>query len=208
MFVVALAVTLVLMLPATSRGQMQAGAPWPCYRGDLQQTGQSPYSGPRTPTVRWTSPVGTLANVYSAPLIAADGTLYYGSSATGALYAVHGANGTARWTVSGVNPQGPAVLSANGTLYVGQSNALSLFNAATGVLLGKMPASAVQGLLIGPDAVLYMACSIGSTLTRGVHAYNTTTMVRIWTCCTGAEATSAPTLASDGSLYVGVLNDY
>src|SRR5690606_12328098 len=56
-----------------------AKSPWPMVAHDPQITGRSPYSGPKTPTIKWTLdlPYG----VFSGPIIGEDNTLYVGSRA-------------------------------------------------------------------------------------------------------------------------------
>ena len=56
-----------------------ANSPWPMIGHDPQITGRSPYSGPKTPTIKWT--LGLPYGVYSGPIIGEDGTLYVGTRA-------------------------------------------------------------------------------------------------------------------------------
>jgi len=73
----------VVGLDFTATGGL-ADSAWPKFRGNAQNTGQSPYIGAQTNHVKWT--FTTSFGVASSPAVAADGTVYVGSD-DGYLYA-------------------------------------------------------------------------------------------------------------------------
>lgn len=55
-----------------------ADSPWPMIKHDPQITGRSPYSGPKTATIKWT--IDLPYGVFSGPIIGEDGTLFVGTN--------------------------------------------------------------------------------------------------------------------------------
>ena len=53
-----------------------ADSAWPCKGYNAQRTGQSPYSGAQTNTLKWT--YTTADWIYSSPALGTDGTIYFG----------------------------------------------------------------------------------------------------------------------------------
>ena len=62
--------------PETASAQLM-NSTWPKFRGNLANTGQSPYNGPSTPVLLWS--YSTEYPVLSSPAVGADGTVYVGS---------------------------------------------------------------------------------------------------------------------------------
>jgi len=71
---------LVFLIPDNPALAQPADSPWPMFGGNPQRTGQSPYSGPRTPDLKWVYTTGD--HVASSPALGADGTIYIGSTIT------------------------------------------------------------------------------------------------------------------------------
>lgn len=79
--------------------------PWPTFGHDLQRTGQSPYTGPEHPVLKWKIDLiggGYMSNIPGFASIAADGTMYF--SNPWGLSAAN-ADGKVQWryTISGGN---------------------------------------------------------------------------------------------------------
>jgi outer membrane protein assembly factor BamB len=91
-----------------------ADSPWPKFRRDLKNTGQSPYVGAQGGAFKWSYTTG--GEVHSSPAVAADGTIYIGSS-DNRLYALN-PDGTLRWFYQTGNwvHSSPAI-GADGTVY-------------------------------------------------------------------------------------------
>ena len=111
--------------------QTLANSPWPMIAHDPQITGRSPYSGPKTPTIKWTLdlPYG----VYSGPIIGEDGTLYVGTNAylyfmgdtTNYFYAIDPDNGRIIWTFLTGTPfanESGYLINNEGTIFFGSQS--------------------------------------------------------------------------------------
>ncbi|MEW5801071.1 MAG: PQQ-binding-like beta-propeller repeat protein [bacterium] len=108
--------------PAVSSAQSGglANSAWPCLGHDVRHTGQSPYLGAQTNTLKWSYQTGS--GVWSSPAIGVDGTMYIGISygETGEVFALD-PNGSKKWsyqTIGGGVVSSPAI-GADGTIYVG-----------------------------------------------------------------------------------------
>ena len=92
------AIVTVLVLVVGSRttvhAQLEAGAPWPQFRGNSRGTGLNRYVGAQTVVLKWSYATG--GAVFSSPAIGADGTVYVGS-ADNMTYAFDGATGALKW---------------------------------------------------------------------------------------------------------------
>ncbi len=106
------------VLPASvSYGQTTI---WPKFRHNLQNTAQSPFTGPALPGVSWQ--VDTGSNIVSSAAIGRDGVSYVGTFA-GDLYAIN-PDGTERWVFDlGANSilSSPAI-DDEGFIYFGADN--------------------------------------------------------------------------------------
>lgn len=97
----------------------QAGAPWPCMRADLRNSGRSPLlheepaSRPELPLRRWSTGNG----IFSTPVIGADETIYVGS-ADKSFYALDPLSGATRWQFpTGECIDSAGCVAADGTVY-------------------------------------------------------------------------------------------
>jgi outer membrane protein assembly factor BamB len=173
-----------------------ADSPWPKFRGDPQNTGQSPYPGAQTNTVKWTYTTG--GAVESSPAIAQDGTIYFGSGDDN-VYALN-PDGTLKWSFAtgGFVSSSPAV-GADGTVYVG-SDDLNVYalNPTDGTvkwssLVGGMVESSPA---VGPDGTVY----VGSDSYK-VYALDPADGSIKWSYLAG-NMLSMPAVAVDGTVYV------
>ncbi|MDI6810261.1 MAG: PQQ-binding-like beta-propeller repeat protein [archaeon] len=93
-----------------------ANSPWPMFRHDPQHTGRSPYTGPETPTLKWS--YVTRGCIRSSPAIGSDGTIYVGSE-DGNLYAIN-PDGTLKWSyATGDDVDSSPAIGSDGTIYIG-----------------------------------------------------------------------------------------
>lgn len=98
-----------------SWSQLQPGSPWPSLGKDYRNTRKTTLGAPTNGSVRWMY-IEREDRARCSPVIAADGTIYYGTST--ALYAVR-PNGTRRWIFSNglsMAYSTPAI-GADGTIY-------------------------------------------------------------------------------------------
>lgn len=54
--------------------------PWPMFRQNISHTGQSSFTGPENPGLKWR--YQTESYIYSSPVIGSDGTIYCGLKLT------------------------------------------------------------------------------------------------------------------------------
>lgn len=95
------------------------GSPWPKFRCDLQNTGQSPYSGPSMPGRILKNKIDS--NIVSSPAIGINDTIYIGTWHVG-LVALS-PDFSKKWSAPtyGAIPSSPAI-DLNGIVYVGSWN--------------------------------------------------------------------------------------
>lgn len=107
-----------------------ADSPWPMIKHDPQITGRSPYSGPKTATIKWT--IDLPYGIFSGPIIAEDGTLYVGTNSylffsgdtTNYFYAIS-PDGQLKWTFLTENPnanESGYLINNEGTIFFGSQS--------------------------------------------------------------------------------------
>ncbi|UCG70649.1 MAG: PQQ-binding-like beta-propeller repeat protein, partial [Thermoplasmata archaeon] len=180
-----------------------ADSPWPKFRGNLRNTGLSPYdTSGNNGKEKWNFTTG--GPVGSSPAIGSDGTIYVGSW-DNKLYAIN-PDGTEKWnfTTGSMVVNSPAI-GSDGTIYVGSmwtDNRLYAINPdgkekwsfPTGGRVQSSPA-------IGSDGTIY----VGST-DKKLYAINSDGTKK-WNFTTGREVFSSPAIGSNGTIYVGSVDD-
>ncbi|SEP13004.1 PQQ-binding-like beta-propeller repeat protein [Paenibacillus sp. OV219] len=139
-------------------------------------TRQSRFSGPETPTIKWSFDSGGWID--SSPAIGADDTIYFGST-SGAFFAVS-PNGELKWKydfTSDVEIRTSPVIAADGTIYVGvmhvgpgQPNLFCTSGSCTNGLLAAL----------SPQGTLKWSLPIPEVIT-----------------------TTSPVIGKDGTIYIG-----
>jgi outer membrane protein assembly factor BamB len=174
-----------------------ADSPWPKYRGNARNTGQSSYVGPQTNRLKWSYQTGGPIG-YSSPAIGSDGAVYVGSNDK-KLYAIK-SDGTFKWSyqTGDIIYSSPAI-GSDGTVYVGSDNGkLYAINSdgtlkwsyLTGFDIYSSPA-------IGSDGTVYVGSDDGK-----LYAINSDGTLN-WKYLTGNRIRSSPAIGSDVTLYVG-----
>lgn len=177
-----------------------ANSPWPMFRHDPQHTGRSPYTGPETPTLKWS--YVTRGCIRSSPAIGSDGTIYVGSE-DGNLYAIN-PDGTLKWSYwaivgpfssPGIGSDGTIVdnlgaINPNGTLKWSYD---SWFYASSSPAIGSDGTIYIGSYVSGEDCNLYAINPDGSLK---------------WRYLTGGYIGSSPVIGSDGTIYVGSDDHY
>jgi parallel beta-helix repeat protein len=107
-------------------GPSIANSPWPCFMGNAQNTGLSPYdTSHNTGKLRWK--FKTEDKIESTPIIGLDGTIYIGSS-DNYLYAIN-LDGTLKWKfLIGNRISSSPSISSEGTIYVSSFEYLYAIN--------------------------------------------------------------------------------
>jgi outer membrane protein assembly factor BamB len=142
-----------------------AGSPWPKFRGNAAQTARGTVHASTEGGAQWKFSTG--AGIFSSPVVAADGTVYFGS-ADQTFYALN-ADGTPRWTIpTGEIIDSAGLLDDEGRVYFGSGDGiLRAADAASGQIVWTMPADspAATGAFInwfegnvalGADGTLYV----------------------------------------------------
>ncbi|MFZ2071212.1 MAG: PQQ-binding-like beta-propeller repeat protein [Halobacteriota archaeon] len=212
---VALSIVLILctMVPATIA--QLANTSWPMFHHHLNHTGLSPHYGPDTSTVKWTFSTGD--KIFGSPAIAADGTIYIGTTDLGVLthsrfYAIN-PDGTEKWhwtppcyscscLVDYIDST-PAIAS-DGTIYVGCWNRRLYALYPNGTLKWEFYDSqwkecsgfVLTSPAIAPDGTIYIGNNNGI-----LYAINSDGSLK-WKYQTGCSIQSSPALGPDGTVYV------
>jgi len=111
--------------------QTLAKSPWPMIAHDPQITGRSPYTGPKTATIKWT--IDLPYGVFSGPIIGEDGTLYVGTNSylffsgdtTNYFYAINPVNEEIKWTFLTGDPnsnESGYLINNEGTIFFGSQS--------------------------------------------------------------------------------------
>ncbi|HET6456663.1 MAG TPA: PQQ-binding-like beta-propeller repeat protein, partial [Armatimonadota bacterium] len=156
--------------------------------------GTNLYSISSTGTVNWMYPIG---GTRSTPAIAADGTIYIGSS-DDRLYAVN-SNGTFKWsyTTGGDITSSPAI-GADGTVYFGSMDGYLYALNPDGTLKWSLVLSSISmsSPAIADDGTIYV-CAAGL---RAVNPNGT----QKWHYNPGGTTLTSPAISPDGSrIYFG-----
>ena len=98
-------------------GGPQEDASWPLQRGNLRNSGLSPYdSGNNTGNLKWKYKADN--RIQSSPVVDANGTIYMGSDDYN-LYALN-PNGTLKWKfLTGAAVVNAPAIDLNGIIYIG-----------------------------------------------------------------------------------------
>ncbi len=184
--------------PALSfRPMLQTGSSWPKFRGNLLNTGRATVGGANSFNA-WAT--ATNAAVQASPVVAADGTIFVGST-DGIFYALN-PDGTVKWT--NTDPLNfvvsTAAIGSDGTLYFGSNdNMIYAVNSVdgttkwtytTGGAVTSSPTVAADGTIyVGSDDFSLYALNPDGTLK--------------WHFDTLDKIDSSPALAADGTIYIG-----
>jgi outer membrane protein assembly factor BamB len=184
-----------------SKGPPLANSPWPKFRGNLRNTGLSPYdTSNNSGKLKWTFTPDDY--IFSSPVIDTNGTIYFGSRDY-KLYAIN-QNGTHRWNfTTGYEIHSTPAISSDGTIYVGSNdfklyainpNGSMKWSFATGDWVKSPPA-------IGPDGTIYVGSNDGK-----LYAINPNGTQK-WNFTSGYVIDSSPAIGSDGTIYCNVYID-
>jgi outer membrane protein assembly factor BamB len=151
--------------PSGPQVPLASGSPWPKFRGNAAQTAQSSVHASSDGGAQWSFATG--AGIFSSPIVAADGTVYFGS-ADETFYALN-ADGSQRWTITtGEIIDSSGLLDDRGRVYFGSGDGiLRAADAQSGQIVWTYQADdpkVTGGIInwfegnvsIGPDGTLYV----------------------------------------------------
>ncbi len=170
------------------------------YRGGPRHTGQSPFRGPTTPSRAWVYDAG--GRITAQAVIGDDGAIFVG--AHDHRFHALSADGEPVWAVDLHERVWAAAAVATDTVYVGSdADALFALDRRTGEIRWRIR---VEGDADGPPTV------IGDTVyfTAGPHLYAVSTEGELrWRFqARGPFLLSSPAVDSDGTIYVGSIDDH
>jgi outer membrane protein assembly factor BamB len=188
------------------------------FHGNPQHTGQSPFSGPTLPVVKWT--FQTSGGIYASPVVS-RGRIYV-NSADGTLYALN-LQGRVLWTsqvgrhLDGALHASSPAIGPDGTVYLAgciHCNSYDRSAPPEGILYALTPGGQLKWNLtisnsgegvdtltsptIGPDGTIYV-----SDVGFRVVAVSPDGTLK-WQFRTNGEVVGSPAVAPDGTVYVGV----
>jgi outer membrane protein assembly factor BamB len=158
-------------------------------------------------TLRWRFITG--GEIHGDPSIAPDGTVYIGSY-DNYLYALS-PNGTLQWKIHlGAGPQSNPSIASDGTIYVGSDRLYAIKPNGTikwAFDLGSERWIGHSSSAISADGTIYVGVNIGDGHGGEILAVNPdgTERWRKEIAHTGVQ--SSPSIANDGTLYVGSIQD-
>ena len=144
---------------------VSADHPYPTFGGDAQRTGRTSVAAPRTaPILRWEARLS--AGRPSTPAVAADGTVYVGSSSGLAAVAP---DGTVAWNMRVGSVAGTPSLTPSGDVAFGTHAGALLLVSPIGEIRSR---SAVGGPVRGSPLILADGSIVVSALNQAVHRFD------------------------------------
>ncbi|MFT3925998.1 MAG: PQQ-binding-like beta-propeller repeat protein [Myxococcales bacterium] len=177
---------------------LQANAGSPMRGGCPTHSAQSSLYGPATLPAQPNWARDTLWDVRSAPAVAADGTIYFGSDDS-YFYAINPTNGTEKWKVFLWNQikSSPAI-AANGTIYVGSNaNKIHAISPTTHAEIAAFDTfdDVTASPVIGGDGTVYIGSKTGK-----FYALNAS-LGKKWEFTTGGAIRTSAAVGPDGTIY-------
>jgi len=192
------------LAPPSERGDLpvaeELGSP-ALYRGGPRHTGRSPFRGPTRAARAWRAELG--GRITAQPVVGGDGTVFIGTHEH-ELHAVS-SDGEERWSAQLFQPIWSAATVVGDTVYVGSdARAFFAIDASDGSTRWRLRADGdVDGApTVAPDGTIYV--------TGGPYllAVSPAGEVRWRFRARGPFLLSSPALDSDGTLYIGSVDDH
>lgn len=157
-------------------------------------------------TEKWRLAAG--GRIFSSPAIGADGTIYVGA-ADQRLYAAN-PDGTLKWSYfTNGDIQSSPVLGADGTVYFASADAyFYALNPAGPDDLRLKWRTDIRSTTVSTAVVRADGAIIFGADDRRVRALGAATGAVLWTYQADDAIESSPTIAADGSIYVGSLDGF
>ena len=179
---------------------------WAKFQGDLNNSGQSNYTGPQTNTVKLTYITGQPQSMTqnSNLAIASDGTVYFGVKGANDLYAMN-PDGTLKWTAATNKVVFGVAIGSDGTIYAATSSGsapyyLYAFNPnGTQKWMYSSLTKNMRGITVSNGNIY-----VGSD-DDNLYAFSTNGTLE-WTYTTTSTIYGTPAVSSSGTIYVGNSN--
>ncbi|UCE73493.1 MAG: PQQ-binding-like beta-propeller repeat protein [Methanomassiliicoccales archaeon] len=180
-----------------SAGGLQEDAPWPMFRGNIRNTGLSPYdTSNNTGNLKWKFEANEV--ITSSPVIDSNGTIYFGSYDY-YFYALY-PNGTLKWKYqTGRQIVRSPAIDSNGIIYIGSLDSYFYAFYPNGTIKWKLNLYTHGSPTIGSDGTIYIGAQ------DYLYALNPDKSVK-WTFFTNAAVDTTPAFDSEGTLYFGSHN--
>lgn|GEM_PF-849846 len=179
-----------------STGAGPAQAPWPKFRGGLQNTGRSPYAGPDLGRLKWKFKAHQ--HIFSSPALDKAGNLYF-ASVDQYFYSLN-SQGKIRFKAKlGNSSLSSPALASDGSLYLGCADGgLYGFTAEGKAKFVYQTGGAVKSSpAIGFDGTVYFGSDDGN-----FYALDSAGNLK-WKYPTSQEIFGSPALGKDGTVYFG-----
>ncbi|UCE38626.1 MAG: PQQ-binding-like beta-propeller repeat protein, partial [Thermoplasmata archaeon] len=194
---------LITFTSDSAEGEGLADTPWPCYRGNLNNTALSPYNTSLiNGTLKWSFSTGGW--VYSSPSIGSDGTIYFGSDDQN-FYALY-PNGTLKWSfLTGDWVRSSPAIATDGTIYFISYDRYFYALYPNGTLkwtypiVGWVPYSPT----IDNNGIIYFGTSHVDDKLYALYPNGTLK----WTFKTEHDVSSKPVIGTDGIIYFCSLDE-
>ena len=187
---------------------LQADAPWPKFRHDIEQTGRTDRLLTDDGAAPWVFETGK--GIFSSPVVAADGTIYVGSADRN-FYAIS-PDGSERWrATTGEIIDSAALLDDQGRVYVGSGDGfLYAFDAATGEEIWRFGAESAEetGAFInwfeGNVAITWNGTLVVPNDNFRIYGVARDTGEQTWSLTMPDQTWSSPALRNpDDALFIG-----
>jgi len=183
--------------------------PWPKFRYDERNTGQSPYDGPQTNELKWKLRLSTTGDM-SSPSVDLYGTIYIaGGWGSSKLYAVK-PNGTLDWVFDADSPPSgdmephnyffaSPTISEDGTIYIGSLNHIFYAFWPDGAIKWRFTTSGkiYSSATISSNGMVYIGSWDGNLYAIGPNG------AQVWCYDIGRNISATPAIGQDGTIYVG-----
>ena len=190
----------------TPSGKGLADTAWPKFGYDLQNTGQSPYLGPQTATIKWTYTI-SIEDPAGQPAIGSDGTIYI-ECIDRHLYALN-PDGTPKWNfTAGDRLYGSPAIGKDGTIYIGSTDKNLYAINPDGTLKWTYTTDSSiseSSATIAPDGTIYIGTTGYQKNTLHAISDDGTQGTTKWTFNAG-QLYSTPAVGTDGTIYIGSLD--
>jgi outer membrane protein assembly factor BamB len=187
---------LAMSIYSASNAYASENVPWPMYKHDPQNTGQSPFKGSDENILRWRFPAED--RIQGSPVIGPDGTVYITSHDSN-LYAIN-PDGTEKWrfTATMIIDSTPA-LAPDGTIYFGSwdGNMYTVDSSGKGKWRVQASDRISSSPTIGLGGTVYLGADDG--FLYAIYPNGTLN----WSFRTGDRIFSTAALAPDGTVYIG-----
>ncbi len=172
-------------------------SPWIMFRQNKTRNGKTPYLGGLDISLLWSFATG--GKIESSPVLAPDGTIYFGSN-DGNMYALN-SKGEEIWRFKTDGPVvSSAVIDIAGNIYFGSNDGHVYAVNSVGGLLWKFKTG---GEIPASPAININGNIIAGSFDKDLYALNSGTGELLWKFKTKDSIFSSPSIDDAGSIYFG-----